>query len=588
MHSIEASRQASKAVLGTDVVAGRYNEHMEGCYTYYDARQEAKKERRREKQKEQQQQEQQPPRNNGTVVHSSIGPEVVADGAAAEDEPVEEEEGAGGAAAAHECDSSEQYRIEMNKRQPASSRNYTNLGYAKIRAPAQVYRLLKDFWDANRHASIVERWHEGQIYVNHWDVPSLMVPLENSTLTGGGDELRQHLWDAARTTLETWTGQRQVECSLYGIRIYQRGALLVPHVDRAPLVASAIINVDQDVDEPWPLEVIGHDGVSRNVTMLPGDMVLYESHSVLHGRPYPLQGNFMANVFIHFEPIGPLKGELEYNGILPPYIVDGTPDAEHWRLQHPEGHKLMSNRHGRMIAEDGAELLTAHHLAADLNGSRYDELVVHLDANPGDVIVRDGNGWTALAEAIRTGHVRTVQLLLERGSAPNAKIGPNGEAGSLLWLAIEEWGENHEVVQLLQQWNATVVEPDPGVVVEGIATSSQEVLTTTTNSEQEGEESEIDEEDEEDSEEEHEVEVEEEEDDDDKDDEQYFEGYEEYEDDEEEDADDESMEDGYDNDSEEDGTAGAAHVPIFQETAKQLLLDEDTPRSQLDARSDEL
>jgi hypothetical protein len=30
--------------------------------------------------------------------------------------------------------------------------------------------------------------------------------------------------------------------------------------DRLPLVSSAIINVAQDVDEPWPLEVYGHDG----------------------------------------------------------------------------------------------------------------------------------------------------------------------------------------------------------------------------------------------------------------------------------------------------------------------------------------
>lgn len=32
-----------------------------------------------------------------------------------------------------------------------------------------------------------------------------------------------------------------------------------------------------------PLEVIGHDGKAANITMLPGDLVLYESHSVLHG-----------------------------------------------------------------------------------------------------------------------------------------------------------------------------------------------------------------------------------------------------------------------------------------------------------------
>ena len=40
------------------------------------------------------------------------------------------------------------------------------------------------------------------------------------------------------------------------------------------------------MDEPWPLEVIGHDGKAHNVTMEPGDLVLYESHSVLHGKSF--------------------------------------------------------------------------------------------------------------------------------------------------------------------------------------------------------------------------------------------------------------------------------------------------------------
>jgi hypothetical protein len=50
--------------------------------------------------------------------------------------------------------------------------------------------------------------------------------------------------------------------------------VLSSHVDRLPLVSSAIICVDADVEEPWPLEVIGHDGKAHNVTMEPGDMVL--------------------------------------------------------------------------------------------------------------------------------------------------------------------------------------------------------------------------------------------------------------------------------------------------------------------------
>merc|ERR1712183_347124 len=109
-------------------------------------------------------------------------------------------------------------------------------------------------------------------------------------------------------------------------------------------VSSAIINVDQDVDEPWPLEVIGHDGRATNVTMEPGDMVLYESHSVIHGRPFPMRGNYFANAFIHFEPYAPIirnenienndggnviqkmdNSKMDDDGIrIPPYVRSGS------------------------------------------------------------------------------------------------------------------------------------------------------------------------------------------------------------------------------------------------------------------------
>lgn len=81
--------------------------------------------------------------------------------------------------------------------------------------------------------------------------------------------------------------------SFYGIRVYTSGSILAPHVDRDPLISSAIINVGQDVDEEWPLEVYDHEGLAHNITMTPGDVVLYESHSVLHGRPFPLRGNIL-------------------------------------------------------------------------------------------------------------------------------------------------------------------------------------------------------------------------------------------------------------------------------------------------------
>ena len=97
--------------------------------------------------------------------------------------------------------------------------------------------------------------------------------VENNALRGGGYSLKKKIWDAARDTIEDWTGEELTECSLYGIRVYKENAILATHVDRLPLVSSAIINVASDVDEPWPLEVYGHDGKAYNVTMEPGDMV---------------------------------------------------------------------------------------------------------------------------------------------------------------------------------------------------------------------------------------------------------------------------------------------------------------------------
>lgn len=114
-------------------------------------------------------------------------------------------------------------------------------------------------------------------------------------------------------------------------------------------------------------------------------MVLYESHSVLHGkfativsslasvlvshvhvgRPFPLKGRFYANIFIHFEPVGhSLRHNEKMNGNhgkdvhgkyredaargvgghevdqpsdLPPYIIPGTPEEANWRRFHPGG-----------------------------------------------------------------------------------------------------------------------------------------------------------------------------------------------------------------------------------------------------------
>ncbi len=182
------------------------------------------------------------------------------------------------------CTSFERSRFRHNLDQPHSMVNYTSLGYKKIKAPKDIFKLISNFWRANRHDQEEEEWSDGNSFVNYWDTPSTMVSVSNKNLVGGGSKLHDMIWNVTSDIISEWTGQKLVGSSVYGIRVYKEGAILAPHVDRLPLISSAIINVDQDLDEDWPLEVIGHDGVARNVTMEPGDMILYESHSVLHGE----------------------------------------------------------------------------------------------------------------------------------------------------------------------------------------------------------------------------------------------------------------------------------------------------------------
>ena len=105
--------------------------------------------------------------------------------------------------------------------------------------------LLTKFWEDNKGLEYPEQWGTGNTYVNHWEMPSYMLSVENPQLKGGGSELKAMIWDAAVDSVREWTGQDLTTSSLYGIRVYKEGAVLAPHVDRLPLVSSCIINVAQ-------------------------------------------------------------------------------------------------------------------------------------------------------------------------------------------------------------------------------------------------------------------------------------------------------------------------------------------------------
>lgn len=358
-------------------------------------------------------------------------------------------------AKAEQCIIHERDRVDMNLRQPQSMINYTETGFQVIKAPENVWKLLKDFWDANHGKEEPEQWPAGNTYTNHWSSPTYLLSVENTGLVGGGFEFRQAIWDAAKSSIQEWTGQELKECSLYGIRIYTEGSVLNSHVDRLPLVSSAIINVAQDVDEPWPLEVIDHDGKAHNVTLQPGEMALYESHSIIHGRPFPLKGKYMANVFVHFEAVGAIGGDNDNTASdLPPYLIPGSPDEDFWRSENPQGY---GGRGGgtQTKFQTGS---TVAHMAAQKGDL---QALSRILKNKADLVhAQDENGWTPLHEGARGGHVDIVRILYQNGAKVNQRSS-RGRGGTPLYYAKERFGdEDHPVVEFLVNVGGLDLGPD--------------------------------------------------------------------------------------------------------------------------------
>ena len=148
-----------------------------------------------------------------------------------------------------ECDATERARLEMALEQPPTHFNYTELGFKKGKVPEDLFRDILDFYEENKEKKKPEQWPRGNTYVNAWEVPTYMVNFEDKQLRGGWD-LKNRIWATMNPILSEWVGGRELEpTSLYGVRVYERNAYLATHVDRLPLVTSAIIQVAQDVDE---------------------------------------------------------------------------------------------------------------------------------------------------------------------------------------------------------------------------------------------------------------------------------------------------------------------------------------------------
>lgn len=186
--------------------------------------------------------------------------------------------------------------------------NYTERGWAVVDCPTEVYQpLLEAFHRGFDDES--KRHFEGKVDQIHCekeggDTNSPCDGDRRSWMVHTG--LNTHILRTLQPQHEEWAGVALEPSIAYGLRVYQNGSSLTMHTDRIEThVVSSILHVDRDYggNEPWPIVIEGLDGVTAEVDLQPGQMLLYESAKCTHGRPRTFKGNWYTSLFIHYRPL---------------------------------------------------------------------------------------------------------------------------------------------------------------------------------------------------------------------------------------------------------------------------------------------
>ena len=182
------------------------------------------------------------------------------------------------------------------KRQYQIGPKFTETGILGLKLPLSIKAALRTAWLYRTSVTEIAEEEVDFLYTKTQSVPSiyydvqLIDPVATSTLV-----------EFLKNKLAQWTSVSDLQLtSVYGFREYKPGAVLKMHVDKFQTHAlSAIVNVRKE-NTPWPLVAYDHHRRQHAVYFDDFDVLLYESGTVIHGRPIPYTGSSFVNVFVHF------------------------------------------------------------------------------------------------------------------------------------------------------------------------------------------------------------------------------------------------------------------------------------------------
>lgn len=194
---------------------------------------------------------------------------------------------------------------ESGRKQYHEFPRFTKEGYKVLTLPKNLKKRLVDIWK-NKREDFTEE--EPVIYSSPLGtyIPNpnglKILPMEQVD-----PQLTQEINDHVLQELIKWTGVTNLKhTATYGMREYSDGSRLRNHVDRPDThILSAIVHVGREnLRKEWPLLLFNRDSLPREVANSEDkdDLILYESATLVHGRPTVLEGDSFVNLFIHYAP----------------------------------------------------------------------------------------------------------------------------------------------------------------------------------------------------------------------------------------------------------------------------------------------
>jgi len=178
---------------------------------------------------------------------------------------------------------------------------FSDTGTKLLKIPDELYKELTDFYYQNVPRRSNEQWDiYGATQMNFHEVGTDLVYLDLDPFKR--DELANRY---IRPILEEWSGEKLKLNAFYGIREYFPGAWLRNHVDRIDthIISATLSVLKPNATEAWPLETVDWSGKRLRYEHKAGEMLLYESSTRPHGRPYKLKDGMHVGCFVHFSPL---------------------------------------------------------------------------------------------------------------------------------------------------------------------------------------------------------------------------------------------------------------------------------------------